>query len=214
MDHCRQPTLTTWLEAAQRLAPGTLVDTAIIAADLELTGLDPKTARIVSIGWTEISGGRIHYAANRHLVVRPEGGVGASATIHELRDQDLAGGVPISEALEELFTAAQGKLFLFHHAPLDAACLQAAAQDWAGCRPPLPSLDTLRQESERRSRRGQPIGPGELRLGALRDAYGLPEHALHNALGDALATAELFLAMTAHAGGRASFKLAPLVRWL
>jgi DNA polymerase-3 subunit epsilon len=36
--------------------------------------------------------------------------------------------------------------------------------------------------------------PSELRLTALRVKYGLPNHYAHNALNDAIATAELLLA--------------------
>lgn len=213
-ERCGAPVLAAWLDAAVDLEPGTLADTPIIAADLELTGLDPAQAEIVSLGWTEIAAGRIRMGANRHLVVRPEGGVGASATIHELRDQDLAEGVPLSEAMAAFFEAARGKLLLFHHAGLDAPCLQRTCEAWAGCRPPLPVLDTLRIEAERRARRGQVIEDGALRLGALRAHYGLPEHALHDALGDAVATAELFLAIAGHAGGKRPTDLAPWVRIL
>jgi DNA polymerase-3 subunit epsilon len=211
-DRCREPVLDAWLEAAARLSPGTLAETGIVAADLELTGLDPATAEIVSLGWTEIVGGRIHMAANRYFVLQPEGSVGASATIHELRDQDLAEGVSTSTALEALFKAARGKLLLFHHAGLDAPCLQRACEGWAGCRPPLPVVDTLRIEAERRSRRGQVVEDGARGLRATRRPNGVPEHQVHNALGDAVATAELFLAMTSRAVGRTPPDLESWVR--
>lgn len=211
---CRQETLCGWLAACETLHVGTLADTEIISVDLELTGLDPDRCEILSVGWTEIVNGRVRMAANQHLLVRPEGGVGDSAAIHELRDRDVAAGGSLGNALDALFTAARGRVFLFHHAGLDAACLQRACERWAGCRPPIPALDTLRMEAERRRRRGQPIPDGALRLGALRAEYGLPEHALHDALGDAVATAELFLAMASHAGGKGPMSLAPYVRML
>ncbi|MEM1410995.1 MAG: 3'-5' exonuclease [Pseudomonadota bacterium] len=213
-EQCQHATLTAWLDAAERLEPGPIRETPILVADLELTGLDPESDEIISIGWTEIAEGRIRMADNQHLLIRPEGGVGKSAAIHELRDRDLAAGIPLAEGLDALFTAARGKPFLFHHAGLDAACLQRACERWAGCRPPMPVLDTLRMEAERRQRRGQPIPDGALRLGALRSSYGLPEHALHDALGDAIATAELLLVMAARNGGRQGLDLAPLLRWL
>jgi len=211
---CREPVLERWLEATATLKPGRLNETPILALDLELTSLDPARGHIVSLGWTEIVGGRLRLGANRHLLVDETAGVGDSATIHGLRDRDLAGGASLTEALSALFEAGLGKLFLFHHAPLDVAFLQRACEAWAGCRPPVPALDTLRWERERRRRRGQPVADGDLRLGALRDRYALPNHALHDALGDAVATGELFLAMAAHAAGDRPLALSPLVRLL
>ncbi len=211
---CRQDVLGRWLDSVTDLKIGTLPETPILAVDLELTGLDPQQAEIVSIGWTAIEGGRILLGSNRHLLVRSTRGVGHSATIHELRDQDVAEGLAEEEALQALFQVAAGHLLLFHHAGLDVPCLQRACDAWAGCRPPLPTLDTLRWELERLSRRGQTPGDGALRLGALRTRYHLPEHTLHDALGDAVATAELFLAMAAHAQPDGRLRLAPLVRWL
>ncbi|MEE4172853.1 MAG: 3'-5' exonuclease [Xanthomonadales bacterium] len=211
---CEQETLARWFDSMASLAIGTLKETPILSVDLELTGLDPQSAEIVSLGWTAIEGGRIRLGSNRHLLVRSTGGVGTSATIHELRDQDVATGVAEGEALEELFSCAAGHVMLFHHAGLDVPCLQRACETWAGCRPPLPALDTLRWEAERLARRGKTPRDGGLRLGALRERYHLPDHALHDALGDAIATAELFLAMAAHADSRGRLDLGSLVRWL
>ena len=211
---CRQDTLKRWLDSMEALPIGTLKETPILSVDLELTGLDPQTAEIVSIGWTAIERGRIRLGSNRHVLVRSTRSVGHSATIHELRDQDVAAGIAEEEALGELFECAAGHVLLFHHAGLDVPCLQRACDAWAGCRPPLPALDTLRWEAERRARRGEAPRDGALRLGALRAHYHLPEHALHDALGDAIATAELFLAMAAHAQPHGKLQLAPLVRWI
>jgi DNA polymerase-3 subunit epsilon len=211
---CRQTTLDRWLDSMESLSIGTLSDTPILSVDLELTGLDPQAAEIVSIGWTAIEGGRIRLGSNRHILIRSARGVGHSATIHELRDQDVAMGIAEEEALTELFDRAAGHLMLFHHAGLDVPCLRRACGSWAHCEPPLPALDTLRWEAERLSRRGVSPRDGALRLGALRAQYHLPEHTLHDALGDAVATAELFLAMAAHAQPEGKLQLAPLVRWV
>lgn len=211
---CTQPVLGDWLHDAARLSVNRLDDTPVISVDLELTGLNPEIDRIIAVGWTEIHEGRIRLGTNRHLLVCPDLSVGNSAVIHELRDHDLAQGVDLSVALEALFRAARGKLFLFHHAALDCGFLQRACRAWAGCSPPIPALDTLRLEAERRHRRGQTIGAGDLRLDVLRAHYGLPRHQAHNALADAVATAELFLAMLARAGGDRRPGLTPMLRLL
>jgi DNA polymerase-3 subunit epsilon len=137
--------------------------------------------------------------------------VGKSATVHGLLDHEVAEGVALEEALAELFTAARGRLWVFHHAPLDIAFLQGACKSWLGATPPFAALDTLALERSRRQRREQPVRPGDLQLAALRDIYGLPHYAAHNALLDAFATAELLLAMLAHSDSRGKVDLSSLV---
>jgi DNA polymerase III subunit epsilon len=47
-------------------------------------------------------------------------------------------------------------------------------------------------------RRQTPFKASDLRLHALGDRYNLPRYSAHNALSDALASAELFLAQAAY----------------
>lgn len=214
---CREPLLARYLEACAGLATGRIDNTPLIAVDLELTGRDTDRDRIVAMGWTEIDGGRIRIGSSRHLLIRPppgaERGVGRSAVIHELRDSDIALGVPIETALQALFTAAQGRVWVFHHAELDASFLQHACLGWAGVAPRFIALDTLRIEHRLRRRREQPVRPGDLQLDKLRSRYGLPRYAAHNALNDAVACAELLLAIVAQLEPGAGLQLARHLRF-
>ena len=51
------------------------------------------------------------------------------------------------------------------------------------------------------------IAPGDLRLFNLRERYHLPNYKAHNALSDAISTAELFLALAAESGDLAKHRL-------
>ena len=55
-------------------------------------------------------------------------------------------------------------------------------------------LDTLAIAKRKLDRRDVAYDPSELRLSSLRQKKGLPNHFAHNALNDAIATAELFIA--------------------
>ena len=55
-------------------------------------------------------------------------------------------------------------------------------------------IDTLMIEKNIREKANKPIVVNELRLFNLRNHYNLPRYHAHNALEDAIATAELFLA--------------------
>jgi DNA polymerase-3 subunit epsilon len=214
---CREPALARYLAACAALVVDRIDNTPLIAVDLELTGRDAGQDRIVALGWTQVDGGRIRIGSNRHLLIRPPpgaaGSVGQSAVIHELRDSDVAAGVAIEAALQALLTAAQGRVWVFHHAELDVPFLQQACQRWAGVAPGIIALDTLRIEYRRRRRREQALKPGDLQLGRLRSRYGLPRYAAHHALNDAVACAELMLAIAAQLEPSAALRLAPHLRF-
>lgn len=214
--------LAQYLEACAGLAIDRVDTTPLIAVDLETSGLDKFNDRIVAIGWTLVDNGRVRFAGNRRLLIRPadgdagslaEGGVGPSAVIHELRDSDLAEGAPIEAGLQALFEAARGRVWVFHHAGLDIAFLKQACARWAGTLPAFIVLDTLRIEYRLRRRRELPVRSGDLQLGRIRSLYGLPRYMAHDALCDAVATAELMLAIAAQLEARAGLGLRPHIRF-
>lgn len=174
-----------------------------LVCDAEMSGLDARAAEILSLAWVGVSAGEIRLdSAARHLL-RPLAGVGDSATIHRLRDCDLQAAAPLPQVLERFLEAAAGRVLVFHHAALDLAFLDRAARGHLGAPLLLPAVDTLELERRQRARRNQPLEAGALRLSSCRQRYGLPAYAAHDALGDALATAELLLAqIAARAGGR------------
>jgi DNA polymerase-3 subunit epsilon len=67
-------------------------------------------------------------------------------------------------------------------------------------------------EWARRKRRDQQIQDGDLQLGRLRSRYHLPRYTAHDALIDAVATAELLLAMAAQFDRKNPLPLASHVR--
>ncbi|MEE8339510.1 MAG: exonuclease domain-containing protein [Xanthomonadales bacterium] len=210
---CRQPSLARYLDDCAEINVDRLVSTPLISVDLELTGLDARHSQIISIGWTHVDRGRVSFAANRHLLVNADQSVGPSAAIHELLDSDVARGVPLEAGIEELFEAARGRVWLFHHAGLDVAFLQKACVSWAGVAPPFTLLDTMQMELVIRQRRGLPVHNGDLRLNKLRRSYNLPRYTAHNALIDACATAELLLAIAARMDASGSIRLRPHLKY-
>lgn len=176
-----------------------------IAIDLESTGLNPVSHEIASIGWVCISQGVIKLNSAKHRLVRTQRGVGQSATIHHLTDTQVSEGLRIEQVLTELLADCAGKIPIFHNANLDMgfihnACLRTFNNAFI-----TPFIDTLQLEKEKLLAQTALIGPGSLRLHACRSRYGLPEAPAHNALEDALATAELFLAWANHRAGDQGF---------
>ena len=168
-----------------------------VVLDLETTSLDPDTGEIVSVAWVVIEQGRIQLDQSRHFHLTPEQGVGQSAVFHQLTDTRLEAGLAFRDLLPDLLGAVAGSTLVFHNADLDLGYLNRYLRRDCGAPLILPVADTLRLEYRRLHRRKAALEPGDLRLGSCRRRYHLPELPLHDALNDALATAELFLAMQA-----------------
>jgi DNA polymerase-3 subunit epsilon len=194
---CKEPSLEQYLNACGQQNWDHIENTPLISVDLELTGLNSECDEIIAIGWTLIDRGRIQFGSNRHMLIRPGQTVGDSAVIHELTDREVAQGESLEQGLQALFTAATGRIWVFHHAGLDIAFLKQACQRWAGAVPGFIVLDTLRIEYRQRRRRGVLVRQGDLQLGRIRKVYGLPDYRPHHALVDATATAEVMLAIAA-----------------
>jgi len=172
-----------------------------IALDLETTGLDATHDEILSIGSVTLQHGTIDLATARHQLVQPTRAIPeASAVIHQITDDTAATGLPLAEAMAALLPQLAGKVLLAHHAKVELGFLGRACQQLYGAPLLLPTVDT--QYLQRRSweRRNHAYGGSDLRLGRLRERYQLPRYRAHDALIDAIATAELFLAQLAERG--------------
>lgn len=197
----------------------TFSNAKFMAIDLEMTGLNPKTDQIISIGLVPIIRGQARLSGAQSCYIRIHGSVGNSATIHGIVDARLDNALSIDEALQWFLAQSQGYVLLAHHASLELGFLQAAfmqsqrnnasansrthaptnslaSMGWLtkGRLFDVPMIDTLAIEKHRLLRQQDTIGKGSLRLNACRLRYGLPTYDAHDALTDALAAAELFIA--------------------
>lgn len=179
-----------------------------LSVDVETTGLDPQRDALLSIGWAVVRGARVRLDTATSLLVKPDTGVGRSATIHGLTDTMVAAGVGVERALEALLAALRGRVLLVHYARLDVGLIERLCAERYGAAPPAWIVDTLALESRRRHHQAR---TQSLRLGDLRAAYNLPHYGAHNCLTDAIATAELFLAMTASRPGSERLTLRDLL---
>ena len=173
-----------------------------LSVDIETTGLDPRRDQIISLGWVAIDNGCIPMTSIQRWLVKAGEGVGNSATIHYLRDEDLKQGIGLHHGLLALAHAMSGRVCIFHNKNLDTAFLGKAMAQQFGLSWFWPSVDTLTLELKRLRRQGKTPRSNELRLSSCRSRYGLPDYPLHDASHDALACAELFIAWAMHSGGK------------
>ena len=166
-----------------------------VALDFETTALDPERAEILSLGFVPIRALNVVVADSVHRLVRPSAEVPAdSAIVHGILDDRASRGEALRDALPALLRALTGHVLVAHHAGIEHRMLDRACRALYGTPFVAPVVDTLALEKRTLERGGQPIVGNALRLGALRERYRLPRYRAHDALVDAIATAELLLA--------------------
>jgi DNA polymerase-3 subunit epsilon len=173
------------------------------ALDLETGGLDSRRDPILAVGMVPIRAGTIRIGeAYRTLVRPPDGSQIAPESIraHQLVWGELREAPPLADVLPEIDRRIREGVLLVHHRGVDVTFLRRAYKRHELVWPKPPVVDTaalLWKSMEQRWRRQPelPADPLALNLGRARQERGLPEHAEHDALSDALATAELFLVL-------------------
>lgn len=184
-----------------------------VALDFETTGRDPQSEEIVCAGWVVLRGPSIELATARRRLVRPSKPMSEpSAVIHAITDDEAARGEPIAAVLVDLLDVLAGRVLIAHYARAELGFLEWSCRRCFGAGLLLPVVDTLQIGRWRLEREGQMPVRGELRLDGLRARVGLPPHTMHDALGDAVATAELFLAQAEHQSAGEPMPLRTLLR--
>jgi DNA polymerase III subunit epsilon len=166
-----------------------------LALDLETTGLDQRRDAVLSVGHVTLRVGHIELASAEHRLVRIAGEVPeASAIIHQITDDQAAQGEDLEAVLAKLLATLAGKVMIAHHARVETGFIGAACRRVYGVGLVVPVVDTMRLAQRWFDQRHIDYKGSDLRLHALSERYNLPRYAAHNALFDALAAAELFLA--------------------
>jgi DNA polymerase-3 subunit epsilon len=180
-----RPSMSTpWLEARW------------CAIDLELTGLDPRRNEIIAVGVVPIEDGRVLLGESRYALarsdVKPEHG---AVLVHKLRHADVAGAPPVSEAIDLVLTGLAGRVPVFHTAFVEQGFLGPQLSRRRVRLPPAADTEVLgRRWLELRD--GQ--APTGIPLASLARELGQRAETPHHALGDALTTAQAFIALARH----------------
>jgi len=169
--------------------------TSILAVDFETTGLDLKKDKILSVGFIGIENNEILLSSTYHGVIHSkESLTEENVVIHQITDSAREQGDSLETVIADLLNALAGKVMLVHYARIEKSFLECACNKLYGLAPVFPMIDTLAIAKSRLDRQPGAYKPSELRLSNLREWHALPAHNAHNALNDALATAELLLA--------------------
>lgn len=176
------------------------------AIDLETSGLDEARDQILSVGMVPVRAGVICYGERFHTLVHPDparpsshDGVG----VHHILPAELRDAPAFGDIVGEIDARLREGVVVMHHAAFDLGFLTRAYRAIGRAWPRTRVVDTLdlllRLHHERH--RFTPHPPVlRASLSDARAHLGLPPHEAHDALGDALATAELFLALRSRLG--------------
>ena len=171
----------------------------LVSLDFEATGLDLRRDRIISFGTVPIRRGGVELAGSVYQLVDP-GDVRpspASITVHGLRAVDLVGAPSVQMARTSLRRSIEHRFLITWWAPVEAAFLDVlfggGRQAWM--RRAVDVRDLVLGLEGRSA--------AQLTLGQAAERFGVPVASPHNALDDALVTAQLFLVTATKLGKRA-----------
>lgn len=167
-----------------------------VVVDTELTSLDKRTNRLLSLGALAMEGSRIRLGEEFYRVVNPGVEIPAdSILIHGLRPADVASGEPPEKVLAEFHAFLRDSVIVGHFVGIDATVLRKELHG-SGASIDNPVLDTAKAhrwlEQHEHQVRGLDEVQGRCDLATLAEKYGLEMRDAHHALYDAYLTAQLW----------------------
>jgi DNA polymerase-3 subunit epsilon len=195
----RPPASTPWREAGW------------CAVDLELTGLDPRRNEIIALGAVPIEEGRVLLGEARYTLAKPAARPDHGAVLtHKLRFADLIDAPPVDEAVELLLESLAGRVPVFHTAVVERSFLGPLL---LRRRLRLPAAaDTEALGRKWLAQRENAERPNFVPLARLVRELGMEAEPPHHALGDAVTTAQAFIALAAHLDAAEPQTVGSLVR--
>ncbi|MFP4138517.1 MAG: 3'-5' exonuclease [Halomonas sp.] len=165
----------------------------MVVIDTEVTGLDTRSAELVSIAAVRVRGDRILTSDSLDLrLARPASLTGDSIRIHGLRGVDLANGESVAAALARLLDFVGNRPLVGWNLDFDLAILNRELRPRFGFDLPNATVDVA-QLWRRQLRRRHPEVDGQPRFERVAERLGVPVMGRHTALGDAVTTALMFL---------------------
>ncbi|KTF12102.1 MAG: 3'-5' exonuclease [Pseudoalteromonas sp.] len=178
-----------------------LKDVPFVALDFETTGLNGEVDDIVSVGLVPFSLERVFCKQSKHWVVQPRKSLSEeSIVIHGITHSEVDEAPDLASILGPLLNALSGKIVVVHYAAIERHFLNNALLARISEGIEFALVDTMEIERKALHARQGLLGRlfksklGSVRLNDCRKRYSLPAYHNHNALIDALATAELLMA--------------------
>ena len=170
-----------------------------VILDTELTSLDHRTNRLLSLGAIVMQGPSIRLGEQFYRVVNPQVSIPAeTVVVHKLREQDVAGSEALENTLADFFQFIAGSVLVGHFLEIDLKILRKEMLH-TGHKLDHPAVDTARVHHW--ILRHGPYSEDlhvqleKLDLPTLANFYRVDVHDAHHALSDAFLTARVWQKM-------------------
>ena len=185
------------LRWADRKRP--LEDVRFVVLDTETTGLDPARDRVLEVAAVGVLGSSIAVSDGLDLRVRQHLTTPGGVEVHEITPGEAAKGLPEKDVARRLLAFLGGAVLIGHHVAFDVAVLDRLLRRSLGLPLLNRSYDTLALAGrvDRRLLDPEAGSRDQLGLEALCARYGVEIEGRHTAMGDAFATALLFMKLLA-----------------
>jgi DNA polymerase III subunit epsilon len=167
-----------------------------VVLDTELTSLDSRSNRLLSIGAIAMQGVKIRLGEQVYRIVNPGEEIPVETiVVHGLRPADVEQGYAPDRAVRELFEFIGDSIIVGHFIHIDLQVLRKESRQMS-LELRNPAIDTARAHhwlaANEARRRGVEDVNESLDLAALAVRYNLPVQEMHHALHDAFLTAQLW----------------------
>jgi len=172
-----------------------LFEAEFVILDIESTGLNPKEDRILSIGAIKIKNNQIKVSDTLELYLNQKEFNPDTATIHGILKNEDGQKLSESEAIKELIEYLGNSVIVGHSISFDISIINELIKRNFAEKLLNKTLDTV--DLYKRVKGGDYKTGSSLSLDALSLEFNIPQSDRHNAAGDALITAILFLKLNA-----------------
>jgi len=196
--------MPAWWKHESQSSEATSQDRALdslryVVLDTELTSLDSRTNRLLSVGAIAMQGPSIQLGNQFYRVINPGVSIPAeSVVMHKLRVEDVVGGEAPKQCLDDLCQFMEGAVLVGHFVDIELKILKKEMGE-SGYKINNPAIDTARVHqwilrhgpySEELS-----VQLEKMDLATLAKFYSLEAQDAHHALSDAFLTARIWQKM-------------------
>ena len=179
---------TTWTDDAP------IDRVRFVVLDVETTGLDPRTDRLITIGAVAVQQGEIVLEDSFEALLKVARNTSA-VTVHGVTRDESARGMDEQDALQAFLDYLRDGVIVGHHIGHDVGTFDAAFERHWGFHMSNRNLDTMDLTLHLEKAGGFSGSPPirHFTLDSLCERFGFIPHGRHTASGDAFITAQVFL---------------------
>ncbi|RVU30261.1 MULTISPECIES: 3'-5' exonuclease [Neptunomonas] len=165
----------------------------VVSLDCETTGLDVKNADIISIGAVRVKGNKVLTSERLDIKLKPPKTLtGESIKVHKIRAQDLADGIELEEALNQVLDFVGNRPILGYYVNYDIRMLDKFIRPRYGFGLPSKAIELSHVYHDIIKWRS--VGGNiDLRFDTISKHLDIPMLERHTALGDAITVALMYV---------------------